>query len=184
MSAYDRKEESMYLIPEPPTQLETQISGVRKQAASIIQQGDAFMRSAVDHVVAAEHHIERTVKSLKPRHETLLPGAIYVSVIGLSGSILSRNRAFPVRFLTPLLFFVVSSRLILPETSRNVGDLIYSWESRVPEVKKWHDFTRSHIAMGLWKAGEVVEDAEHMIDGAVKGSKDAFEKNSGIKLPK
>lgn len=174
----------MYLVPEEASPLQRHISGARKQAASAIQQGDAMMRSAVDHVIMAEHRVERTLKSLKPKQEALIPGGIYVAIIGLSGSIISRNRAFPLRFLTPLLFFVVSSKVILPETSSNVGDLIYSWESRVPEVKKWHDFTRSHVAMGIWKAGEVVEDAEHMIDGAVKGSKEVFEKSSGIKLPK
>lgn len=173
----------MYLIPEQPTQLQSRISVLRKRASNVIAQGDELMRNAVDRVIAIEHRVERTVKSLKPRHETLLPGAIYVSIIGLSGSIISRNRMFPIRFATPLLFFVVAGKVFLPETSGNVGDLIYSWESRVPEVQKWHDLTRSHVAMGLWKAGEVVEDAEHMIDGAVKGSKEAFEKNSGIKLP-
>ncbi|CCG84489.1 protein of unknown function [Taphrina deformans PYCC 5710] len=183
-TAYDQKEEPMYLIPEQPSQLQQNISGARRATGSALQQADAHLRYAVDQVVATEHKIERTIKSLRPKNETLLPGAIYVAVIGLSGSIVSRNRAFPLRFLTPLLFFVVSSKIILPETSANVGDLIYSWEAKVPEVKKWHDFTTSHVAMGLYKAGEVVEDAEHMIDGAVKGSKDVFEKNSGIKLPK
>lgn len=174
----------MYLIPEKPSALQRHISSLRRQATSILYQGDALMRSAVDHVVMAENKVEATVKSLRPTHETVLPGALYVAVSGLTGSIIARNRALPIRFITPVLLFVVSSKIFIPETAANVGNLIYSWESKVPEVKKWHDFTRSHVAMGLWKAGEVVEDAEHLIDGAVQGSREAFEKNSGIKLPK
>lgn len=149
-----------------------------------IDHADMAAKAAVDKVISAEHSVERTIKRLKPKEERLLPGAIYVAVIGLSGSIISRNRALPIRFLTPLLLFTVSSTLILPETSRNVGNLIYEWESKVPQVKEFHDVTRTKVVAGLWKAGEAVEDAEHLIDGAVQGSKDVFEKNSGIKLPK
>lgn len=151
-----------------------------------IDHADMAARAAVDKVVATEYAIEHTIKSLAPKNgmETLLPGAIYVSIIGLSGSIIARNRALPIRFITPLLLFTVSARLILPETSRNVGNLIYELESKVPAVKQVHDETRSKVAAGLWKAGEVVEDAEHILDGAVQGSKDVFEKTSGIKLPK
>lgn len=149
-----------------------------------IEHADMAARAAVDKVVSAERAIERTVKSLAPQHERLIPGAIYVAVIGLSGSIVARNRALPIRFLTPLALFALSARLILPETYGKVGNLVYTWEAHLPPVRKAHDETRERIAAGLWKAGEVVEDAEHLLDGAVQGSKEAFEKTSGIKLPK
>lgn len=174
----------MYLIPSPPTHLQHIISSTRQRTNAFIASADRTMRSLVDHIILVESRVEGTVKSLKARDERLMPGALYVGIIGLSGSIIARNRALPIRFLTPIVFLVTSASVLLPRTTRNVGDLVYDYESRVPELKRAHDSVRQGMARSLWKAGEVVEEAEHLLDGAVQGSKDAFEKGSGIKLPK
>jgi hypothetical protein len=43
-----------------------------------------------------EKNVESTIKEVAPKgEETVIPGAIYVGIAGMGGSILARNRIFP-----------------------------------------------------------------------------------------
>jgi Apolipoprotein O len=51
-----------------------------------------------------EKNVESTIKEVAPKgEETVIPGAIYVGIAGMGGSILARNRIFP---FPRLLLFV------------------------------------------------------------------------------
>lgn len=82
-----------------------------------------------------------------------MPGFVYILVATLSGSILTRNRGVLLRFSVPLAFGIGAARATLPHTSRNVGDLIWKYEERYPEVAKVHLQTRERIAR-LWETGK------------------------------
>jgi organizing structure protein 2 len=184
LSAYDQSEDKYYLVPQPPTDLEKNIRVGRKFVIEKVDELDALLRRGVDQVIAAEHQVESTVKEIRPKREQLMPGALYTAIAALSGSIVSRNRNILFRFATPLLFGVGAGAYFLPETSSNVGNVLYRLESRIPGAQRYHDMTISHAKMGYQAVLDKVEDAEHMIGGAVESGKDAIESNSGFKLSK
>lgn len=130
--------------------------------AAQIQQGRLFLYS---HSLAVENsfndflsrvlHIENaftnTVASLAPSPESgerLLPGGIYVVVAAMAGSIVSRNRGIVFRTASPLAFGTVAAWSLLPVTMRNVSDLVWEYEKKVPAVAEQH--------LALW------EQAEHI----------------------
>ena len=89
----------------------------------------------------AESRFTSTVASLAPARESgerLLPGSVYVLVAAMAGSIVSRNRGVLLRASTPLAFGTVAAYSLLPVTMRNVGDLVWEYEKRVPAVAEQH----------------------------------------------
>jgi len=47
----------------------------------------------VDKWIGIEKQVESTLKEISPKgDETILPGAIYVGLAGMAGSIIARNR--------------------------------------------------------------------------------------------
>jgi MICOS complex subunit MIC26 len=59
------------------------------------------MTNLVDTWIGVEKEVETTLKEVAPKgEETILPGAIYVGIAGMAGSILARNRTFLTFVLT------------------------------------------------------------------------------------
>lgn len=132
-----------------------------------------------------EHNFTSTIRNLAPppsANEPLLPGSIYILVAALSGSILTRNRGIFLRFSVPLAFGVGAARATIPYTSRNVGDLIWRYEERFPEVAKAHlaarerverfwETGKSHAQMGAGRLEEKVVEAREGVEEWVKQGK-------------
>ena len=100
-----------------------------------------------------ETDFSNTVASLAPAHETgeqLLPGAIYVLVATLTGSIVSRNRGFILRTTVPLAVGIAAGWYLIPVTMRNTSDLIWEYEKRAPVVADTH-LQISGLAQEAWK---------------------------------
>ena len=58
------------------------------------------MTDVVDKWIGIEKEVESTLKEVAPKgEETILPGAIYVGIAGMGGSILARNRNFVYRIV-------------------------------------------------------------------------------------
>ncbi|ORY87063.1 apolipo protein O-domain-containing protein [Protomyces lactucae-debilis] len=184
LSAYDQDEGKFFLVPQPPTELEKNIRVGRTYVIEKVDELDALLRRGVDKVIAAEHQVENTVKEIRPKQEPLMPGSLYTAIAALSGSIVSRNRNILFRFATPLLFGVGAGAYFLPETSRNVGNVLYRWEGQIPGAQRYHDMTVSHAKMGYQAVLDKAEDATHVLSGAVESGKEALEENAGIKLSK
>ncbi|KAI5291761.1 hypothetical protein KEM54_000553 [Ascosphaera aggregata] len=103
-----------------------------------------FLSRALHH----ETRIANTIASLAPHPasgEKLLPGAVYVGVSGMAGSILSRNRGILLRSVTPLTFAGVAAAWCLPVTLGNVGDLVFEWEKQVPGLAENHVEVKERI---------------------------------------
>ena len=50
----------------------------------------------MDKWIGIEREVESTLKEVAPKgDETIIPGAIYVGIAGMGGSILARNRTIP-----------------------------------------------------------------------------------------
>ena len=84
-------------------------------------------------VLKQEQNFTTTIASLAPAPQTgerLLPGALYVLVASMGGSIISRNRNILLRATTPAAIGIGAAYLVLPHTMNNVGDLIWSFEEK------------------------------------------------------
>lgn len=123
------------------------------------------------------------VKAVLPRDEALTPGIIYVLIAGLTGSVISRTRAFPIRFLTPPLFTVLSMPYFLPKTSHNIRQYLSSVEDRhFPEFAARHDqimaTSESHFEMLKDRVSGAGKDMSNWSKSAVEG----IERNTGLKV--
>jgi MICOS complex subunit MIC26 len=88
-----------------------------------------------------ETDFSNTMASLAPSPETgeqLLPGAIYVLVATLAGSIVSRNRGIVLRTTVPLAVGIAAGWYLIPVTMRNTSDLIWEYEKKVPALADTH----------------------------------------------
>jgi organizing structure protein 2 len=157
-------------IELPPTRRQTPPSTSSPTPTDIltaqVRQARLFL---YNHSLAAENsfndflsralHIENaftnTVASLAPSPESgerLLPGGVYVVVAAMAGSIVSRNRGIFLRSLSPLAFGTVAAWTLLPVTMRNVSDLVWEYEKKVPVVAEQHLALRER-AEYLWYTG-------------------------------
>lgn len=110
-----------------------------------------------------------------------MPGLLYVAVTTMAGSIIARRRMLPIRMLTPVVVAVGAGWYFLPETSRNVGDLLWEWEKMVPEVAEKHlavreagekawGATEKAIREGRREVDEKVALGRRTVEGWVKKS--------------
>lgn len=125
---------------------------------------------AFSHYLSYEHSVTRTVAALAPNKnspEKVLPGAIYVAVATMAAGIVARKRMWPVRVTTPLVVGVGSAWYFVPETARNVGDLLWEWEKKVPQVAETHQSIREGVE-GAWrKTYETTVETRRKVDGVV-----------------
>ncbi|KAL9632854.1 MAG: hypothetical protein Q9164_005051, partial [Protoblastenia rupestris] len=98
---------------------------------------NAFMSTLLTH----ERSFTQTIASLAPppeSHERVMPGALYVLVAAMAGSIISRNRNILLRATVPFAVGLGAAWVVLPVTMRNVGDLVWKYEERVPVISINH----------------------------------------------
>ncbi|KAK6503266.1 hypothetical protein TWF481_008295 [Arthrobotrys musiformis] len=171
--------------PTPTVRLASQIGTARLFVHSEFSKAQRFLDTYFDKYLHIEHNVTTTVASLAPSHrskETILPGAIFIAISTMAGSVLARRRMFPIRFLTPVITGTAASWYFLPETTRNVADLAWKWEQKVPQVAETHLKIRDGVEEG-WKTTKggydhaiaTVEDstskARRTIEGWVRNSK-------------
>lgn len=111
-----------------------------------------------------------------------MPGAIYVLVASMAGSIISRNRNILLRAATPLALGIGAGWIVLPVTMRNVSDLTWRYEQRLPAVAETHlkireslkksaSFAKVHGDLGVRYVDDKVTDAREAVEGWVKQGK-------------
>jgi MICOS complex subunit MIC26 len=92
-SIYDPPAPTQELIREDPTPLESGIRDTRRQIFHVYSTAKNTILDGVDKWIGVERKVERTLKEIAPKgEETLLPGAVYVGIAGMGGSIIARNR--------------------------------------------------------------------------------------------
>lgn len=100
-------------------------------------------------------------------------------VAAMAGSIVSRNRNILLRASVPLAVGVGAGWLVLPVTMRNVGDLVWGYEERVPVVAENHLRVRGAAVEG-WRqvvlhgetarrwSEERIRDGREVVEGWVQ----------------
>lgn len=104
-----------------------------------------------------------------------MPGALYVLVAAMTGSIVSRNRNIVLRGVVPLAVGIGAGWVVLPHTMRNVSDLLWKYEQRFPAVADGHLRTRASIEKA-WKMAKVhTQQAVHVVDDKVSSGRESVE---------
>ncbi|SPO00953.1 related to mitochondrial protein [Cephalotrichum gorgonifer] len=137
---------------------------------------------AVDSAFNLEQSFTNTVASLAPPRESgekLMPGAVYVLVAAMAGSIVARNRNVLFRAAAPLAFGLGAGWVVLPVTMNNASQLAWKYEQRFPAVASthtkirdsidygWH-FARAHRDVGARIVNEKVTSTREAIEGWVR----------------
>ncbi|ERF72481.1 hypothetical protein EPUS_07690 [Endocarpon pusillum Z07020] len=95
----------------------------------------------MSYILNKETSFTNTIASLAPAPETgeqLLPGAIYVLVATMTGSIIARNRGLFLRTTFPLAVGITAGWILIPFTMRNIADLSWEYEKKVPLISNTH----------------------------------------------
>lgn len=93
----------------------------------------------------------------------------------MAGSIVSRNRGIILRASVPAAFGLGAAWLLLPITTRNVGDLVWSWEERVPAIAMNHMRVRGALEEGFRIAKEKAEETRRWSEVAVRDGREVLE---------
>lgn len=130
--------------PTSPTPTDRLTGQVRKARLFLYDQSLAAedgINNLMSYVLQKETSFTNTIASLAPGRETgeqLLPGAIYVLVATMTGSIISRNRGLFLRATFPLALGITAGWMLIPVTMRNIADLSWEYEKRVPLISDTH----------------------------------------------
>ena len=125
-----------------------------------------------------ESSFTHTIASLAPPKESgeqLMPGMIYILVAAMAGSIISRNRNILVRTTVPVAIGVGAGWLVLPITTRNIGDLLWRYEQKAPFISDNHLRIRSGLEQAWRLARERGEITLKAIDETVHGGRETVE---------
>lgn len=140
--------------------------------------GEQAVDNALTETLRLEHSFTSTVRSLAPPKESgekIFPGALYVLVASMAGSIVTRNRNILLRASVPLAVGLTAANVVLPITSKNVGDLIWTYEEKYPALAEAHLKTRERIShfieTGKAHAGMTVG----MVEGKLTETKEGLE---------
>jgi len=143
--------------PTPTDRLAVQI----RRARLSIYKGSLAAEAQIDNLMSSFLHMEssftNTIASLAPPKESgerLLPGGIYVVVAAMAGSIISRNRNILLRSSVPVLVGIGAGWVVLPITTRNVGDLVWEYEKKAPVISENHLRIRGAAEKG-WRQAKV-----------------------------
>jgi len=104
-----------------------------------------------------------------------MPGALYVLVAAMGGSIISRNRNMLLRASLPVAVGIGAARYLLPHTTRNVADLVWTYEEKAPVISMNHMRIRGAIEESLKQAKIRGEATKQWSDERVKASRQAIE---------
>jgi len=100
---------------------------------------------------------------------------VYTVVAAMSGSILTRRRAWPIRVLTPAMVATGAAWLFIPITMRNVSGLVWEWERKVPVVADKHLEVRGRVEEGVVEVKKAVEASRKKVDEGVREAREVVE---------
>ncbi|KAK9388436.1 apolipo protein O-domain-containing protein [Lipomyces mesembrius] len=169
------------VIKQPPPVLESYVKSARESLSRATQFILVQLDVAMERYLSAESTVTTTVSELKSEEEPLLPGAIYVLVATLTGSIVGRKRNVIVRgLLVPGAFGIAAFAYFLPITYSNVGNLIWKFEVMAPTVANAHLKTTNAIKDFVENVDKFRKDSRAKVDEAVRKSRRALKENTGL----
>lgn len=171
--------------PTPTDRLAVHIGKVRLALYEYAVAAENKVNSTMDSAFNLEQSFTSTIASLAPSRESgeqLMPGAIYVLVAAMAGSIITRNRGIVLRASLPLAFGIGAGWTVIPVTMRNISDLTWKYEERFPVIAQSHirlresilrgiSFAKVHSDLGVRYVDEKVTDAREVVESWVHKGK-------------
>ncbi|KAF5026269.1 hypothetical protein F66182_1659 [Fusarium sp. NRRL 66182] len=171
--------------PTPTDRLAVQIGKGRLALYKYAVAAENKVNETMDSAFNLEQSFTSTIASLAPSRESgeqLMPGAIYVLVAAMAGSIITRNRSIVLRASLPLALGIGAGWTVIPVTMRNISDLAWKYEQRFPVVAESHirlresilqsaSFAKAHSQVGVRYVDEKVTDAREAVEGWVQKGK-------------
>lgn len=164
--------------PTPTDRLAVQIGYARMALYHQAVRGEKAVDNALTQTLRLEHSFTSTIRSLAPPRESgekVFPGALYVLVASMAGSIVTRNRNILLRASVPLVVGITAANVVLPITSKNVGDLIWTYEEKYPVLADAHLRTRKRISDFIETGKAHAGMGLGMVEGKLHETKDGLE---------
>ncbi|KAK7414671.1 hypothetical protein QQZ08_012516 [Neonectria magnoliae] len=179
------EEEQKPNSPTPTDRLAVYVGTARLALYQYAVSAENKVNETMDKAFNLEQSFTSTVASLAPSRESgeqLMPGAIYVLVAAMAGSIITRNRNIVLRASLPLALGIGAGWAVIPITMRNVSDLTWKYEQRFPVIAESHiraregiargiSFVKVHTKLGVRYVDETVTDARETVEGWVQKGK-------------
>lgn len=134
--------------------------------------------NALTETLRLEHSFTSTIRSLAPPKESgekIMPGGLYVLVATMAGSIITRNRNILLRASVPAVVGIAAANFVLPITSKNVGDLIWTYEKKYPVIADAHLRTRESITHFIETGKAHAGMAAGMAEDKLSGTRESLE---------
>ena len=93
----------------------------------------------------------------------------------MAGSIVTRNRNILLRGSIPLAVGIVAGWVVLPHTMRNVSDLVWRYEEKVPFVAENHLRVRGAVVQGEKAARELGGEVGNWTESRMREGREALE---------
>ncbi|KAF2400066.1 hypothetical protein EJ06DRAFT_582634 [Trichodelitschia bisporula] len=125
-----------------------------------------------------EHSFTSTIAGLAPGPQTgeqVMPGAIYVAVAAMGSSIMVRNRNVLLRGVVPMLVGLGAGYVVLPNTMRNVGELVWRYEERFPAVAETHLAVKERVTRFVQTGVAHSQMGVQMFEGKVGEARERIE---------
>ncbi|KAK7046110.1 hypothetical protein VNI00_007112 [Paramarasmius palmivorus] len=187
-----REQEKLPIYPQPdpeiivqevPSELERQIGIARKSLTATYRQAHQHVQDLVSKWIGVEHAVEHRVKAIISPEESLTPGILYVGVATLSGSIIARNRALPIRFITPPVLLALSMNHFLPKTTANLSEYLGNLEETYfPTLAQKHAVANAHTAMTWEMIKNATANGRESVTKGVENAVGKIEETTGLKL--
>jgi len=143
------------------------------------------VNSMMDSFLHLENSFTSTIASLAPppqSGEKLIPGALYVLVAAMAGSIISRNRNIVIRGVVPLAVGIGAGWVVLPITMRNISELLWKYEEKFPAIADSHlrtsksiqrawEMTKVHTHAVVATVDEKIGEGREAVEGWVRKGK-------------
>ncbi|TXT08986.1 hypothetical protein VHUM_02460 [Vanrija humicola] len=171
------------VLVETVNPLTEHITTAREATCNALGSARSVVEDGVSRWIGFERKVEGEVKQIVSPDESLTPGLIYVAVAGLTGSVLTRTRSFPVRFLAPPVFALAALPYFLPKTAHNLRQYVSDAEDKhFPEFAEKHDRINNalelHWQLALDKLRGAGQDVSAWSDKAVE----SVESATGLKM--
>lgn len=170
--------------PTPTDRLAQEIRKSRLFLHAHVAAAETKLNALLTSVLHLEQDFTQTIASLAPAPQTgeqVMPGALYVLVAGMTGSIMTRNRNILLRATVPAAIGIGAAWVVLPVTMRNVADLAWRYEKRFPRVAQSHleareriekiwATARAHSSMSRGLVEEKLAEGRQTLEGWVRGA--------------
>ncbi|GAA5857553.1 hypothetical protein JCM5353_007693 [Sporobolomyces roseus] len=145
LNLYEEAPKPVVLVPEK-SPFQDEVAQIR----TVVQDATQGLRSSTADGRATwinwERRAEDSVQHVVSSKDQLNPGAMYVAIATLAGSILGRNRNILVRAALPPAFLLISLDYFLPHTATNVWSKLKAVEAaHFPQTRDAREKIRSLI---------------------------------------